>query len=202
MLPEQSTPHEDLARAVGNLLHADPKRVSQLIDRLRGPGRSIESTVQGMSMRGCLAPGSRIRIELEPGGRHNCGDVVAFLNGEQLIVHRVVYCGQAGPAAGLILTRGDAPIVPDQPVSATQVLGRVTRVFQDGCWVEPGAIAPGSLRARMVSATIIWTATVLLHLSPGLTAVLLARLHRWEGVVRQARSQRQLRRTPAPWRTH
>ena len=201
MRPEELTPAVDLARAVGALLHADPERISLLVSSLRGAERSIESTVQGMSMRGCLAPGARIRIELETNSRYTCGTVIAFLVGEQLVVHRVVHRGRFGPAAGQFLTRGDAPIVPDAPVAYARILGRVSGVFAEGRWVAPGPVAPRSWRARLLSAGVLWVATVLLYLRPGLAATLLAGLHHLEGVARQARSRRYLRRSPAPRRS-
>ena len=202
MLPEPSQADGDLTRAVGSLLQADPARVLLLVANLRGPGRSIESTVRGMSMHGCLAPGDHIRIEIEQQRQYASGTVIAFLVGDALVVHRVVHRGRAGTAAGLVLTCGDAPIVPDQPVSQDQILGRVSGVFQNGGWIGPGEISRRSLRARMLRAVIQWSTTALLYLSPGLTAMLLSGLHRWEGAVRQARSRRALRRVAFPRRTH
>lgn len=195
------TPADDLARTVGAVLQADPERVSRLVSSLRGHGRSIESTVEGMSMRGCLAPGSRIRIELAHNGRYDSGNVVAFLAAGQLIVHRVVYRGTVGPAAGLFLTRGDAPVIPDRPVSHAQILGRVTSVFEHGRWVAPDAITPRSWRASVAAASVLWAAIALLHLSPRMTAMVLARLHRLEGAARRARSRRQQQLPAAPRRT-
>ena len=201
MRPEGPTPAEDLARAVGALLQSDPARVPRLMASLRSPGRSILSTVQGMSMQGCLAPGSRIRIEMEPDQPYDVGMVIAFLAGEQLVVHRVVHRGRSGHAAGWVLTRGDAPLVPDAPVPQARILGRVSGVFKDGDWLAPGSAAPRSLRARVLSTGIVRVATLLLYLSPGLTARLLARLSRLEGALRLARNRQHLGPAPAPGRS-
>ncbi len=201
MRSDASMPAADLTRAVGALLLADPKRITALVASLRGPDRVIESTIEGMSMGQSLPPGARIRIELVERTRYDTGTVIAFLVGAQVVVHRVVHRGLAGKAAGLMLTRGDAPCVPDEPVTHAQILGPVTGVLRDGRWDAPHGAPRRSLRARIVSATLLLGATALLYLSPRATARLLARLHRWEGVVRNAKSRRFLRREPVPPRS-
>lgn len=181
-------PSADLARAVGTLLQADPARIEALACGLRAPGRVIESTVQGHSMGGTLRPGSRIRIEVVDRERYDIGTVIAYLSGHRLVVHRVVHRGLSGVAAGFVLTRGDAPLVPDPPVGRSQILGPVTGVLQGRQWVHVGDVPQRRLRARVAASMLLRLATALLYLSPRGTASILGVLHRWERAARRARA--------------
>ena len=188
----------DLTQAVGRLLQADPARIVALISSLRGPDRVIESTVEGMSMGRCLPPGSRIRIELANRACHDAGTIIAFLVGKKVVVHRVVHRGRGGPAGGLVLTRGDAPLVPDPPVAHAQILGPVTGVWTGDRWTEPCGVARRSFRATIVSSFLLLVATGLLYLSPRTTSTMLALLHRAERAMRIARTRNVRQREPIP----
>src|ERR1700704_2714714 len=95
----------ELAAAVANLLQGDQERILSLAATLRAPGRTIESTVAGTSMGPGLPPGSRIRIDLSPDPRWRVGEVVAFVGGDKIVVHRLVHEGR-----DYLLMRGDARI--------------------------------------------------------------------------------------------
>jgi hypothetical protein len=168
----------ELIDAVGNLLQADPARIVALASSLRAPNRSLESTVQGMSMGGGLPPGSRIRIELIERTRYESGEVVAFVFDGEVIVHRVVHRGRIGVAAGHVLTRGDATLVPDPPVEHGWILGRVKEVWREGRWTELSGPPRRSLRARLASSLLLIAATGTLYLSPHATASMLIVLKR------------------------
>jgi hypothetical protein len=193
-----ATLRPDLAEAVGSLLRADSARVVALADRLRGPDRLIESTLEGRSMGPGLPPGSRIRIGLVERADHGIGDVIAFLSGGRVVVHRVVHRGRAGRAAGLFLTRGDAVLVPDPPVDPRAILGAVTGVWREGRWTSVEGPSRRSLPARTLARPVLWTAALLLRLSPRATAGALGLLHGCEGALRCVLFRGLRRRAAAP----
>jgi hypothetical protein len=142
-----ATPPPEIFDAIGRLLRADPARTLAVAQSLRAPGRSFESTVTGMSMGPGLGPGSRIRVALVHRAVYEAGEVVAYLAGDQVIVHRVVHRGRAAAARGYLITRGDATLVPDPPVDHARILGPVTGVWRVGGWMPPTAHRTGR-RAR------------------------------------------------------
>jgi hypothetical protein len=175
----------DLAAAVATLLRDDQDRILGLAARLRAPNRVVESTVKGMSMGSSLPPGSRIRIELSHHQRFEIGAVVAFVGGNQVIVHRVVHNSRDH-----LLTRGDAKLVPDAPVRRDQVLGPVTAVISNGSWMGLALPRERSLRSRICSAAILSIAVGMLHLSPSVTATVMRSLHRLESRLRSIAMRR------------
>jgi hypothetical protein len=61
---------------------------------------------------------------------------VVFEREARLVTHRVVE-KLTGPERTLLITRGDALRVPDQPVSPEELLGRVTAILRGGCRLDP-----------------------------------------------------------------
>ncbi|GAB3778007.1 hypothetical protein GCM10028796_57830 [Ramlibacter monticola] len=176
----------EVVAAIGQLLRGDPQRTLVVADSLRGPDRYIESTVSGFSMGPDLPPGSRIRIALLPPSGHAAGQIVAYLANDQVIVHRVLHCGRAGPARKHLIARGDATLVPDPPVELTHVLGPVTGVWSAGGWKPPADPRPRSARARLVRALLAALAIAGMYLSPRATARALIAVHRGAGALRGA----------------
>ena len=191
-------PRPELIDAVGSLLQADPARIVALASSLRAPNRSIESTVEGMSMGQGLPPGSRIRIELIERAQYDTGEVVAYLFDGQVIVHRVVHRGRIGVAAGHVLTRGDATLVPDPPVEHARILGPVKGVWREGRWMELSGPPRRSLRARAASSLLLIAATGALYLSPRATASMLIVLNRAARGLRVALARRFRPHAPVP----
>jgi len=191
-------PRPEIAAAIGSLLEADPARIVALTDSLRGPDRLVESTVQGRSMGTTLPPGSRIRIELAQRSRYKPGEIVAFLAGTELVVHRLLHWGCVGAARGSAITRGDAPLVPDPPVRHDRILGPVIAVRRGTDWVAPKPACRRRTSARILAALLSAIAIGALHLSPGLASTLLGVLRRAEGAVRRIRVRNSRHRTPEP----
>ena len=179
-------PDPEVVAAIGRILRSDPQRTLAVADSLRGPGRCIESTVSGFSMGVSLPPGSRIRIALLPSSGHAAGEVVAYLAGNQVIVHRVLHCGRAGAARNHLIARGDATLVPDPPVEFNHVLGPVTGVWCAGGWTPPAGPGPRSALARVVRTLLAALAIAGMYLSPRATAWALMALHRSAGGLRGA----------------
>jgi len=190
-----AAPSPDLVEAVDALIQADPARLVVLASSLRAPHRLLESTVEGASMGRGLPSKSRIRIALIHRAQYEIGEVVAFLDGNQVIVHRVVHRGRFGAAAGHLLTRGDATLVPDPPVSHERILGPVTEVCVNGRWASPETALRRSLRARTVSSIVLLAATWMMIASPRATGTLLVFLARAARDIRRALN-RQFRQQP------
>jgi len=191
-------PSPEIVEAVGGLLRADPARTLAVAESLRAPGRTYESTVTGMSMGPGLPPGSRIRVALVPDASFEVGEVVAFVAGERIVVHRVAYRGRAAAARGHLVTLGDATLVPDPPVATRQVHGAVTGVWRPGGWVPPAGPPRRSLPARAVRALSLALAVGALQVSPRATARVMTGLHRAAAALRTARVGGRERRSPGP----
>ena len=178
-----SSPSPEVTAAIGGLLQADAARVVALAARLKGPGRSITSTVQGASMGSALPSGSRIRIALTGGEHHELGQVIAFLSDGHVVVHRIVHRCASGRSAGHVLTRGDATLVPDPPVAYAHILGPVSRAAEGVAPLVAPSVAPIALPVRSVHAAVVsWLllrATIgLLHLGPAPTTTVLTVAYR------------------------
>lgn len=198
MQADSNLPRADLARAVDTLLQADPARITALLSSLRAPGRFVESTIQGMSMGRNLPPGSRIRIALLECERYRAGDVIAFLAGTRVVVHRVLFHPRSGPASRFVLTRGDAPLVPDPPVPIRQILGPVTAAWVDGRWQDVPEPMRRSGVAVAIGSLMLLAAQAMLSASPRLATKMLLLMHRAERALRVVRHRRVRRQLPVP----
>lgn len=94
----------------------------------RKTGRELRARFGGSSMEPALPPGSEVVLRCGETGAP--GDVVAFLAGGRLVLHRVVARAADG---AWTLTRGDARVLPDVPIrDPDAIVGRVTGVFRAG----------------------------------------------------------------------
>jgi hypothetical protein len=114
------------------------------------------------------------------------GDVIAFLSGGRLLVHRVV---ARAPDGAWMLSRGDARLLPDVPiVDAEAVVGRIAGLWRAGAVVSvPGP--PDSLPRRWV----LGLASGMLRASPRAGVAALASLHaagRWARTLALAAGRR------------
>jgi hypothetical protein len=85
----------------------------------------IHSQLQGASMGAAIPDGARIRIRSGPEDMWHGGQVIAFLAGSRVTVHRIVYEGKRGPARQFVLTQGDGNWLCDPPVNRSTVVGEV-----------------------------------------------------------------------------
>jgi hypothetical protein len=140
------------------------------------PERVIECRLRGASMAGAIPAGSRIRIALAS-GPYQVGDVVAFMDDAQVVVHRIVRAGvrRDAPGNALIITRGDAMVVPDAPIETRAVLGRISAIAGGTDWCPVGAQQRLPRRDRLLALVLLaaTAATLRLH------APLAQRLARW-----------------------
>lgn len=140
-------------------------------DLWKRTGRTVEARFTGASMEPAIASGSRLRLAC--GSSVAPGDVAAFVHDGHVFVHRVL-----AVAPPLVLTRGDALVIPDPPLPLARVFARVEAVQQGTGWHAPPGHrdAPPQRLLRSLCA---------LRTSPGWTRALIAGLRR-------------LRRRPAP----
>jgi len=144
----------------------------------RKTGRSLRARFGGSSMEPAIPDGSMVSLRCGQAGAR--GDVIAFLAGGRLIVHRIV---ARAPDGGWTLTRGDARVLPDVPVRDPEtVLGRVTGLCR-GAAIEAVAPLPGSPLQRAVVRIF----AALVRLSPGAGTAVLQAMHtalRWARTLR------------------
>lgn len=92
---------------------------------------TLRFAATGWSMLPSVWPGETLVVERVEQDQVRVGDVVLVGREGGLCAHRVV--GAAGePASSQWITQGDALPVPDRPVAANELLGRVTHLIRAG----------------------------------------------------------------------
>jgi hypothetical protein len=166
-----------------------------MVRMLLESGKQIESVVSGDSMGRALPLGSRIRIRRCDQRLRSRGQVIAFLAGGSIVVHRVVHAGVRGAAQQFLITQGDADWFCDPPVSIDLIAGCVDEVSIDGHWraLESARISPAR---RALSAPARALLVLALEANPGWAKILgrwmfalRARMYRLRGHVRSADSR-------------
>ena len=159
-------PSDDLLRAFAELLRDRPERILSIAAPLQRAERILESTVQGDSMGRSLPAGASIRIRLCRREAYAPGEIVAFLNGAHLTVHRMLTCATAGRRKGMFLTRGDGRLHPDPPVRIDAVLGVVIAVRSGSGWGAPPPPERQRWLRRLSSTAIEKVAVAVWFLDP------------------------------------
>jgi hypothetical protein len=124
--------------AIGSFLWGGRARILSVLPLLRRPGSTLECHFQGGSMRPAIPARSRLRIDTAAHDACNVGSVVAYLAGETVMVHRVVYRGRSRRARGHLIMCGDRLVIPDPPVERSWILGPVVGIQKEGHWFSPG----------------------------------------------------------------
>lgn len=106
-------------------------------------------------MRPAIPARSQLRIDTAAHEACPVGSVVAYLAGETVMVHRVVYRGRSRRARGHLIMCGDRLVIPDPPVDRSWILGPVVGVKTDGRWFSPGP--PYRRLPARVAATVLAT---------------------------------------------
>jgi hypothetical protein len=108
----------------------EKNRKTMLQTTLEKFGR-CDITLGGESMRPFIQSGDRVAI-VRLRRRPRCGDVAAFFNNDQLIVHRVT--GWKRPANGcrLITVRGDSSPDSMGTIRPDEIIGIVSHVERNG----------------------------------------------------------------------
>ena len=137
--------------AAASLLREHPESYPSVARRLQDAERLIDSVIGGTSMGRQLPDGAPIRIRLCRRAVYDRGEIVAFWNGRQVTVHRVLFCGRSGRRRGVVITRGDAYLFPDLPFDVASAWGVVTAVETECGWHAPDALPRRPLAARAVA---------------------------------------------------
>ncbi|HET7525332.1 MAG TPA: S24/S26 family peptidase [Burkholderiaceae bacterium] len=159
-LGDASDREADRLDGLGAFIWQERERVRAAVDR-RGPGDSQDSTVEcrirGGSMEAAIPRGSRIRITFTT-RQPRVGDIVAFMIGERIVVHRVVHL-----TGRHVLTRGDAMLLPDPPIEPAAVLGEVSEIDSGSGWSVPAAQSRPPRRDRLLAFVVLMASRLLLR---------------------------------------
>ena len=116
-----------------NVTHAVKCELAGEILRSYG---TLRLRVMGWSMLPTVWPGDTLVIERAGSESVSEGDIVLFCRERQFVAHRVVAKNGVG-GDSKILTRGDATLRPDPPLSDRDLLGIVRFILRKGTRVEP-----------------------------------------------------------------
>jgi signal peptidase I len=89
----------------------------------------LRFVARGSSMIPTIYPGDILLVARQPAANVGCGQVVLTSRGGRFCAHRVIRKMEEGGRQALI-TRGDALVDEDPPVSEHDLLGRVTAVVR------------------------------------------------------------------------
>lgn len=153
--------------ALATVLGADVVRLRAAAAALETADQQFETRARGVSMGQTIPVGARIRVRCGTEEACRVGDVVVFMDGTELISHRVVYRGRSRSARAFVVTRGDGLVMPDRPVPLTSIVGRVTAVHRQDDWeiIEPSESASGGVLRRAVRAAALAAVIVTLELN-------------------------------------
>ena len=127
------------------------------VSLLRKAQGVLECQLRGGSMERAIPAGSRIRIRFIGPESYRTGQVIAFLVGSGMCVHRIVYCGRWRRAKNYLLTQGDRCLLPDAPVKVESVLGPVTEFEHEGRWEPPGVTQRRHPVTRLLAFVVLTT---------------------------------------------
>lgn len=113
-------------------------------DLWRRTGKELTARFGGSSMEPTIPAGAEVILRC--GADPASGDIIAFVHGDQVVLHRLV---GASKRREWVLTRGDAHSIPDQPLFDPEALiGVVVGVRKGHEFVAP-APPPRSLGRRL-----------------------------------------------------
>jgi hypothetical protein len=162
---------------VGAFLREHPEQIRAVARSLQAAERLLESRVGGDCMGRQLPDGARIRIQLARRPHWQRGEIVAYLNGERVTVHRVLFCGRSGHRRGIVITRGDERVFPDLPFEVSAVLGSVVAVETPQGWTAPAALPRRPLVRRLAGGVLFAFVALLAAIDLSLARRCLAALY-------------------------
>lgn len=155
----------------------------------------LECQLRGGSMGRAIPAGARIRIRcMDPESSHT-GQVIAFLVGSGICVHRIVYRGRWRRTKNYLITQGDHCLLPDGPVKLESVLGPVTECEHEGRWEPPGTPQRRKPVTRLVAFVVLTTLAGVLEINVKLAQWLAVQLWRAERAAVRVRARLRCRGT-------
>ena len=123
-------------------------------------------------MGSAIPVGSRVRIRHCGEQVGMAGQVVAFLQGARIVIHRVIYTGTRETARGYVITRGDADWLCDPPVNVSQIAGCADEYHAAAGWRAIGPPAQVRPLRRIASSVAGRAVCLALEVSPALAVFL------------------------------
>jgi len=127
---------------------ADVVKCALASETLRSSG-SLRLQVTGWSMLPAVMPGEVLIVERVEPKNVSAGDVVLFERDHRLFAHRVIALDHSD---GGMITKGDAMLRPDRPVSESELLGKVSFLIRNGKMLQPNR-RPGAVH-RAIAAVV------------------------------------------------
>ena len=120
----------------------DKKKIlKEFTTGLLGEGSEVRIIASGYSMYPAIRPGNPIIIEPVKGCDDlKPGDIIAWERDSDLVVHRLVHIYESDSELYYI-TRGDATLISDNPVSFNLIAGRVVFIEKHGKRSTPASHA-------------------------------------------------------------
>lgn len=101
----------------------------RLFDDILQTGSSLRMKVTGRSMAPFLKAGEVVTVRRVPVPSLRRGDLILFRTADnQLILHRIIRKKRSRNASCIFLTKGDAAVSADNPISDNLILGKVTKI--------------------------------------------------------------------------
>jgi hypothetical protein len=129
-----------------------------LVAELVREAGSASLKVTGLSMLPAIWPGDVLTVRSQSPDLLLPGQIILYQRNGRLTAHRIIRV-----AGDELITQGDCVPSLDQPVSASEVLGRVVAVCRDGRTVELQQ-SLGQRAAAWVLRRSEWCTRILLHL--------------------------------------
>ncbi len=125
---------------------------------------TLRLQVTGQSMLPSVCPGDILLIQCCAFAAIFPGDIVLYARKGRLFAHRVI-CAAADFEKPHIITQGDALPSPDAPVSAAELLGKVSQIVRAGKCAEPATVL--TMKDKLVANAARYStlaARVLMHM--------------------------------------
>jgi signal peptidase I len=106
-------------------METDPIRVKGISGELLGSGMDVRVSTRGLSMFPLISTGDKITIH--PEKDYEMGELIVFKRDGQMVCHRLVKVFEKDDVR-YYQTRGDSFFGLDEPVTADQILGTVTKI--------------------------------------------------------------------------
>ena len=149
----------------------ETKVFPELISRLLAEGHFVRFSAPGDSMYPTICDGDIITVAPVKTAPVTAGDIILYRHKSGVAAHRVVriakngrfHSGHVSPESqttdqslqSCYILRGDAAVVFDDPVSAAQVLGKVTLVERQGRHIDPYSLKSTiRFKARRMAARL------------------------------------------------